>query len=411
MSLNNTKYFYLVTEPPKNVVMSQIVEFAEFFGKNGLDFKAIFILSFREYIKNYRMLKAAQKQISELLREKPEMYAGFFSKNRFGVLTSSILMAVRLKLENYKSHLVFHARGGFSSNILAKVKRINRRLEFIYDVRGDNIAEFDYLSRQVNMPDEKRARILGKIAESEKQIMQDASHMFCVSNVLKSKLTEGYDIGHEKITVVPCLADPSRFSYNPVLRRKMRKQLKLEDKFVMVYPGGIGRWHSTEQVFGLAADIMNNNEDVFFVILTPDLEAAAAYAEKLLPSGRYMISSAARSEMPGYLMAADMGLLLREEHPLNEVASPTKFAEYMIAGLPAMISENIGDYSAFVRLNKTGIVIGDLKNKAEYLQKFAEFRTGCVSIKREEISVKGHQNFSKTRYLPVMKQIYLSVAG
>ncbi|MGE5364355.1 MAG: hypothetical protein ACM3SM_09510 [Bacteroidota bacterium] len=411
MSLNNTKYFYLVTEPPKNVVMSQIVEFAEFFGKNGLDFKAIFILSFKEYIKNRKQLKASQKHIAELLRETPEMYAGFFSKNWFGILMSSILMALRLKLENHNSRLVFHSRGGFSSNILAKVKKINRRIEFIYDVRGDNIAEFDYLSRQTNMPDEKRMRILGKIAESEKQIMQDASHMFCVSNVLKSKLTGDYDIRQEKITVVPCLADPSRFSYNPVLRRKMRKQLKLEAKFALVYPGGIGRWHSTEQVFRLTAEVLNSNDDVFFIILTPDLEAAAVYAERLLPAGRYMIRSAARSEMPGYLMAADMGLLLREDHPLNEVASPTKFAEYMIAGLPVMISENIGDYSAFVRLNKTGIVINDLKDKAEYLQKFAEFRAGCASLKREEISVKGHQNFSKTKYLPVMKQIYLSVAG
>ena len=56
-------------------------------------------------------------------------------------------------------------------------------------------------------------------------------------------------------------------------------------------------------------------------------------------------------------MAADMGILLRENHPLNEVAAPTKFAEYVMTGPLVLISDNIGDYSNFVKRNNLGIVL------------------------------------------------------
>jgi len=44
--------------------------------------------------------------------------------------------------------------------------------------------------------------------------------------------------------------------------------------------------------------------------------------------------------VPKFLQAADMGILLRKKDPLNEVAAPTKFAEYMMTGLPTLISKN-----------------------------------------------------------------------
>jgi len=41
----------------------------------------------------------------------------------------------------------------------------------------------------------------------------------------------------------------------------------------------------------------------------------------------------------------------------NQVASPTKFAEYLAAGMPVIISERIGDFSGMVRHHQLGIVI------------------------------------------------------
>ena len=52
---------------------------------------------------------------------------------------------------------------------------------------------------------------------------------------------------------------------------------------------------------------------------------------------------AAYHEVNSYLNAADAGFLLREQSPLNEVASPTKFAEYCLTGLPVIMQNTVKD--------------------------------------------------------------------
>ncbi len=85
--------------------------------------------------------------------------------------------------------------------------------------------------------------------------------------------------------------------------------------------------------------------------------AAQSLAAKTLPEGSYAIRSAAHHEVPRYLRAADLGILLRAPDPLNEVACPTKFAEFVASGLPVLISAGIGDCSGFVVEQNAGAVL------------------------------------------------------
>ncbi|MDQ3101430.1 MAG: glycosyltransferase, partial [Bacteroidota bacterium] len=62
------------------------------------------------------------------------------------------------------------------------------------------------------------------------------------------------------------------------------------------------------------------------------------------------------AQVHGVLAACDIGLLVRSRSVTNEVASPTKFAEYLHAGLPVLISENIGDLSELVQKDRLGWV-------------------------------------------------------
>jgi hypothetical protein len=58
-----------------------------------------------------------------------------------------------------------------------------------------------------------------------------------------------------------------------------------------------------------------------------------------------------------HLAVCDYGLLLREPTITNRVASPTKFAEYLAAGLDVLISPGLGDLSDFVRRHGCGLVV------------------------------------------------------
>ena len=73
--------------------------------------------------------------------------------------------------------------------------------------------------------------------------------------------------------------------------------------------------------------------------------------------GRVAIRWVSAEEVPVYLAACDYGILIRENTVTNQVAAPTKFAEYLHSGLKVLISEHIGDYTDFVREHQCGVVV------------------------------------------------------
>jgi glycosyltransferase involved in cell wall biosynthesis len=79
-----------------------------------------------------------------------------------------------------------------------------------------------------------------------------------------------------------------------------------------------------------------------------------------LPEGTYSVISSLVEEVGKYLEASDLGLLLRENHVVNRVASPTKFAEYLLCGLPVVISPWVGDFSELVEAHRLGLVINPM---------------------------------------------------
>ena len=77
-------------------------------------------------------------------------------------------------------------------------------------------------------------------------------------------------------------------------------------------------------------------------------------------------------EVTNFLLACDWGILIREQSVTNKVASPTKFAEYLSAGLPVIISENLGDYTEFVKNNDCGIIYLEQKSLSISKKPFSE---------------------------------------
>ena len=51
--------------------------------------------------------------------------------------------------------------------------------------------------------------------------------------------------------------------------------------------------------------------------------------------------------------------------PVNSVASPVKFGEFMAAGLPVIISDGVGDFSDLVQRENVGMVVRSLNDPSE----------------------------------------------
>ena len=107
-----------------------------------------------------------------------------------------------------------------------------------------------------------------------------------------------------------------------------------------------------------------------------------------------------------YLNAADFGLLLREDTPTNNVASPTKFAEYLMAGLPTLISQGVGDLSEFVEQNPSSGMVVD--NEARQLVDTVASYIDSTQISKNATAKLGRVNFSKNALLGRIVTIYES---
>jgi glycosyltransferase involved in cell wall biosynthesis len=406
----NRTYFSLLQEYPKAVVSSQVVEYLQMLKEeNNLQFNMIFLIRLGAYVKGFTKLREHKKEILENFNANVSFFPVGRSYGSISKFIGMIILWFKFFKHRNQDKIILHSRGVFVAEVAVKLKRFYKNLRFVYDIRGDYAAESKYHADNQNLSEDIIRETANIDLKIQSEIVKNANHIFCVSNVLKERVIEKYGASEEKMDVIPCLADHNKFYYDEEIRKKIRTDLNIENKFVFIYPGGIGYWHYTDKVFQILRDLMNIWDNLYFIVLTGQTEEAAKYAEENLPEGSYFIKQAPREEVPHYLNAADMGILLREHHPLNEVAAPTKFAEYIMTGLSVLISDNIGDYSDFVKENEMGIVLSNADIKEEYIKKITAFFDKSPKLSREEISKIGFENFAKINFSKKMSNVYTSL--
>ncbi len=401
------KYISLITDGYKNVVSSQVIEYLEMLKDFNLVFDTMFIMNGRDYLNIRRRLKEIKAEINGKTSGQAYFYPVFRKESLLGTFISLVLFNMHFFPFFPNKKLVIHGRGK-GAFLAEKIKSSRRNISYVYDCRGDDNYEFH--ANKAGVPSEEIAKKLNIIRSREKRVIDNAGHVIAVSNILKNKLIDRYGTTPEKISVIPCTADHRKFYFNPDIRAEMRNKLGLNNRFVLVFPGGVGYWHYSDKVFEVVSLLMRHYSDIYFLMLTPNVNEANALAEKAnLAHGSYLIRNVRHSDVPLYLQAADMGMLLRERHPINEVAAPTKFAEYIMSGLPVMISDNIGDYSDFVKSKRVGIVFNNDASAEEYVTLFNEFYERRNSVEKHTIAQLGFDNFAKCHYAEVMKQIYANI--
>lgn len=133
---------------------------------------------------------------------------------------------------------------------------------------------------------------------------------------------------------------------------------KTENQTVkVVYAGGTSGWQSFEKVVVLLRDLMHRQSNVEVLFLTQNHKAIDELISEF--PNRCTRKFVAHHQVQTILQTCDYGILIRDEKVTNKVASPVKFAEYLNAGLSVLISEHVGDFSAFVKQHQCGMIIHD----------------------------------------------------
>jgi glycosyltransferase involved in cell wall biosynthesis len=214
----------------------------------------------------------------------------------------------------------------------------------------------------------------------ERACLINADHVVCVSEAHCEELKKELGPSAPPVTVVPCCADTRIFSRDPKAREETRRRHGLEGKFVAVYAGNFLAWNPAVETVRVLARIARSFPDAHPLILS-----AKAYHPMLerelvargLIAGSYTLADAPHERMPEWLSAADCGVLVRGESPVNRVAFPAKFAEYLACGLPVVMTAVVRDVARIVEGEGLGVVLRDtgeesLRQGMEALRRFRE---------------------------------------
>jgi glycosyltransferase involved in cell wall biosynthesis len=106
------------------------------------------------------------------------------------------------------------------------------------------------------------------------------------------------------------------------------------------------------------------------------------------------------------LRRCSFGILIRKNNLINRVSSPLKFAEYLSAGLPVLISEGVGDTETFVKTNNIGVIVKDndylqAHKKMKDLLSDPEVHSRCRQLAEKEYDI----NISFNQYMNIYKNL------
>ena len=258
--------------------------------------------------------------------------------------------------------LLFMTKGSvFSREIIAsylalKCKRIGLIRKVCHDGRGANVAQLEeYCVYSKSFKND--------ITEIEPFVVNNSDFRLAVSNNLVRYWEEKFGYRSHAHVVIPCTISSDFFvskeDMNVNDRIRIRKKYNLNDEdIVLVFSGSSFGWQSFELIKQFC-EIHLNAIKTCKVVFLSKLDDSVKYLMDKFP-GRVYCEWLDLNHVIPFLAICDYGLLLREANYTNNVASPTKFAEYLAAGLPVLVSDNL-EFSRFVHQLNCGMLINNDK--------------------------------------------------
>lgn len=351
------------------VYQTQIIDWLNLFREYGLDFELVQLwvvkpFDFRRknyYKKQENLIKNAYKGEIRFYKILPGWRNGLFR------YINNALFRYRTK-RTFKSNdqLVIFSRSNIGYSIESLKNKYGNRIFFYWDLRAAGSEEILHKMKLEHRFSEKDFKILFANTRAYYVCQKVADKIFAVSETLMDYYHKMFDTDVEKFVLYPCLSTTKKFYYDEGIRTKTRERLGYTEKdTVLVYSGGTDSTYCISNAFlALSNTMSEQNCNIRLLIITKRktselLDAIDSFSS--IKDNVQIIESVPNDEMVQYLNAADYGLLLRDNIVLNNVASPVKFAEYQLCGLPVIISEAVCDYAQYTQKHQTGYVLPNAK--------------------------------------------------
>lgn len=232
------------------------------------------------------------------------------------------------------------------------------------------------------------SKFIEQILELEKMAVLSSDFKIAVSNALVKYWNSKFSYILNNHTIIPCTLN-SKHQFSTILPSINRQTLGYSDSdILLVFSGSSSQWQSFDLLFSFFERQLKSNDNLRLLLLCQTNEQIMRWMENYKQYVKLLWCK--EDEVFSYLTIADYGMLLREDTITNKVASPVKFVEYLNAGLNVILSENIGDYSKFVKENDCGLIYNNellnlkrlTKQERQHSKKLVEnnFLKKCTNI-------------------------------
>lgn len=206
-----------------------------------------------------------------------------------------------------------------------------------------------------------------RLKQLEGPMIRHADKVVCLTERARDLLVDWYlrDVKDAKarFQVIPCCADFEHFDPDKVsseaLNNARRKAGLMPDAFVLLYLGSLGPDYLLPQMIVLFRQVLLIRPDACFLFVSNNGEELIdkEVARQGVSAERIRFVSADRSEIPAFIMLADLSVVFIRADVSKAGCSPTKLGELFACNVPVVANAGVGDMEAIISLHRNGSAI------------------------------------------------------
>lgn len=363
---------------------SQIIPYIEFLSKNDYKFSII------SYEKTSHEVSLKDINIDIFLKLK-------FYRGRFGKLINLFngVVAIRRVIKKYNPDLI-HLRGFIPALIFFFSQK---KIKYLYDFRSFAVGEHVDTN---NLKKNSLLHILFK--KIDQSLIKKSSGIVVLEKFAKSLLFKTYNVPNIPIEVIRTCTDTSKY-----LIKHNYKYNQKEVKFVSL--GGARLPYRSDLILEIVKTLNKRgfNCSIDFINKS-DQQVIKNYANKIsFPTNKLNIYEMNHSKVKLHLNKFDFGFIFYETSIWRSVCSPTKFGEFLSAGLPIISLEGIhvidyynSKYDFIYLLSKQ-----DIKDKTftpKLIQFIKSFKNNeiCQLVAKRDFDINNANNLYKKLYEEIL---------
>lgn len=182
----------------------------------------------------------------------------------------------------------------------------------------------------------------------EKFVLKKSKLLLLVSDDMLKHYEKKYKLSlKDKSIIMPC------FNETAIVEDAFSKDKYKENTFL--YAGGMAKWQCFDKIAELYSKIEKADGNTILYVYTFDMAIAE---ETIREYGikNYKIGCVPSDKLSEEIKGIKYGFVLREDCAVNNVATPTKFSNYLANGIIPIYSDSLHSFAAIDRKYGVGIV-------------------------------------------------------